>query len=313
MSARLDAARLGDRLMATNVAMDSLLDAMVTQLSQLVPTTGQPLTTQRPVRTVQRYLGAEFQTVEGQKRGIAGRTPALRVRWAATKTLRTSISRRVDRVESTVSVVVASDNQHGKDERKAVLALAESVRALIGGRSFGLAVTPLRYRDTVTLRDEDSLLALSVMFAVRHRVDLTIDPGTDVFDEARGSIVNAAVTRTSLPAAPTVTPQGTPAGTAWSYAVVGIDAAGLRTLISPSGSTATGAATLTGVNFNHIAWAAYPGIVSYEIERTAAGGTPNTTGKIGTTTALTFNDTGLDSLGATPPDPLHVDLHEVYP
>lgn len=299
--------------MATNVSVDSMLDAMVAQLGQLVPATGQPLTTQQPVRTVQRYLGAEFKTIEGQKRGIAGRTPALRVRHAGTKTLRTTIGRRVDRVESTFSVVVASDNQHSRDQRTAVLALAETVRRLIGSHTFGFPVTPARWKSTETLRDEDSLLALSVVFAIRHRVDYTITPGTDTMVDSKGSIVNAAVAHTSTPHGPTVTPQGTPGATAWAYAIVGIDAAGLRTLISPSGSTATGAATLNGTNLNHLSWTAKTGIVSYEIERVTAGGTPNTTGVIGTTSALTFNDTGLAVLGATPPDSLHVDLHDTFP
>lgn len=181
--------------MATNVAVDAIADAMVTQLSQLV-NTGGAVTTLKPVRTVQRYLGAEFQTPEGFKRGIAGRTPALRVRFAGTKTLKRTIGRRVDRVESTFSVVVASDQHHDKDKRTAVLALAETVRRLVGSRSFGLAETPARYISTETIRDEEQLLALAVVFAVRHHVDYTIDPGTDLLDEYTGTIVNTDPTDT---------------------------------------------------------------------------------------------------------------------
>jgi hypothetical protein len=177
--------------MATNVAADSILNAMVTQLSsQLVPTTGQPVTTQKPVHTCQRYLGAEFKVAEGMKRGIAGRCPALRVRWAGTKTLRTTIGRKVDRVESTFGIIVASDNQHGRDFRAMVLALAESVRSLIGSRAFGLPMTPTRYQATRTVIDEDALMALEVLFTARHRVDYSINPGTDQMLEIVGPITN---------------------------------------------------------------------------------------------------------------------------
>lgn len=289
--------------MATNVAIDGLLDSMVTQLSANITA----------ARSVQRYMGGEFQSAEGLKRGVAGRCPALRVRWAGSKTLRTTIGRRVDRVESTFNVIVASDDQRGRDSRKTTLAIAESVRNFIGSRAFGLSVTPARWQSTNTLRDADDLLALSVVFTVRHRVDYSISAGTDVMLDSKGSIVNAAVAHTSTPHGPTVTPQGAPGSTSWSYALVGIDSTGLRTLVSPIGTTTTGTGTLNGSNFNRLDWAAKAGIVTYEIERSAAGGVPNTTGVIGSTSLLTFNDTGLAVLGATPPDSLHVDLHDVFP
>lgn len=298
--------------MASNVTADSILDAMVTQLSTLV-NTGGAVTIGKPVRTCQRYLGKEFQVAEGQKRGITGRCPAVRVQWAGTKSIRTTIGRRVDRVESTFKVIVAHDGQHDRDFRKSVLPLVETVRNLVGSRAFGLPMTPTRYRSTDTIIDDDAMTALAVTFTALHRVDYSIAAGTDVMNDAHGSIINAAVAHTSLPHAPTVTPQGTPGSTSWSYAIVGIDAAGKRTLLSPLGSTATGAATLNGVNFNRVVWSAYPGIVSYEVERMAAGGAPATTGKIATTALLTLDDTGLSSLGLTLPDSLHVDTHEVFP
>jgi len=300
--------------MATNVAMDVVLDAMVAQLAaQLVPATGQPITSLKPVHNVQRYMGSEFRTAEGLKRGIAGRTPAVRVRYAGTRKLTTTIGRRVDRVESAFSFIVASDKHHDKDSRKDIIALTESVRNLISSRMWGKQINPMRFQRMDTLRDDEQLMAIALTFTTRHRVDYTIDPGTDTMLETRGSIVNAAVAHTSTPHGPTVTPMGTPGATTWTYGIVGIDAAGLRTLIGTTGSTSTGAATLNGVNFNRLTWAAKAGIVSYEIERLTAGGTPNTIGKIGTTAALTFDDTGLVSLGATPPDSLHVDLHDVFP
>jgi hypothetical protein len=299
---------------ATNVSVDSILDAMVTQLStEMVPTTGDPITTLKPIRTCARYLGKEFEMGEGQKRGIAGRCPAVRVQWAGTRTIRTTIGRRTDRVESTFKVIVASDNQHGRDLRTPLLALAETVRSLVGSRAFGLPMAPTRYRQTETKIDEDAMLALELSFTALHRVDYSIDPGSDTMIGEEGTIINAAVAQTSLPHAPTVTPQGTAGTTTWSYAIVGIDADGLRTLISPTGTTATGAATLNGTNFNTVTWDAYDGIATYEISRRAAGGTPATTGVIGSTALLTFNDTGLAVTGNTPPDSLHVDLDEVFP
>lgn len=298
--------------MATNVAADSILDAMVSQLNTLV-NTGGAVTALKPVHTCQRFMGAEFKLDQGMKRGIAGRCPAVRVQWAGTRSIRTTIGRRVDRVESTFKVYVASDNRHGRDARAPLLALVETVRSLIGARAFGLPITPTRYRSTNTVIDEDSLMAVALTFTALHRVDYCIPPGTDTMVDAAGSIVNAAVAHTSTPHAPTVTPQGAPGATAYGYGVVGIDAAGLRTLISPTGSTATGAATLNGSNFNRVTWAARAGCVSYEIERVSSGGAPATTGVIGTTALLTFDDTGLAVLSATPPDSLHVDTHEVFP
>jgi hypothetical protein len=175
--------------MATNVPVDSILDAMVTKLSTLV-NTGGAITTDKPFRTCQRYLGKEFEMGEGLKRGIAARCPAVRVQWTGTKTIRTTIGRRTDRVESTFKVIVASDNQHGRDARKGLLALAELVRGLIGSRAFGLPMTPTRYRSTDTTIDEDGLMAVAVTFTVRHRVDYTIDPGTDTMLEVIGPITN---------------------------------------------------------------------------------------------------------------------------
>src|SRR5678815_1066325 len=120
--------------MATNVSIASILDATVAQLSaQLVPSPlGSPVTSQKPVFTCQRYMGGEFRTEEGLTRGIAGRCPALRVRFAGSKSVKTTIGRRVDRVESAIQVIVASDSHRSKDDRKKLLAIAESVRRFVG-------------------------------------------------------------------------------------------------------------------------------------------------------------------------------------
>ena len=59
-------------------------------------------------------------------------------------------------------------------------------------------------------------------------------------------------------------------------------------------STATGNATLNSTNYNTIAWTAVTGAYEYEVWRTAAGGTPSTTGLITTVASnvTTYNDQG---------------------
>ena len=104
--------------------------------------------------------------------------------------------------------------------------------------------------------------------------------------------------------APSVTPQGTGGSTSWGYSVVGVDANGNKTAVSTEGTTAAGNATLDGTNFNRVEWTDVAGIVTYEIHRTTAGGTPGTTGLIGTVGSGVelFDDTGLAVSDATAPN-----------
>lgn len=110
---------------------------------------------------------------------------------------------------------------------------------------------------------------------------------------------------------------GTTGATTWSYKLTAVDGNGRESAASVVGTTATGNATLTGANFNQInlsGGAFVIGVGRYNVYRTAAGGTPSTTGKIGTiTTSSTvspaqglapadiFNDTGQAGDGSTPP------------
>ncbi|MBT9171431.1 MAG: hypothetical protein DDT18_01807 [Actinobacteria bacterium] len=103
----------------------------------------------------------------------------------------------------------------------------------------------------------------------------------------------------STPGAPTVTPQGITGTTTWGYRITARSSVG-ETLASTEGRTTTGNAILGATNFNRVAWTAVDGAVDYRIYRTTAGGTPSTTGLIGTTTSLTFDDTGLAASGAVP-------------
>lgn len=104
------------------------------------------------------------------------------------------------------------------------------------------------------------------------------------------------------PTLTSVTPTGG-VGTAWTYKIVGVDASGGTTAASAAVSTATGAATLDGSHFNTLSWTDPANAVSINIYRTVAGGTPNTTGLIGTVAAgvQTFVDNGIAGDGTTAP------------
>jgi hypothetical protein len=103
--------------------------------------------------------------------------------------------------------------------------------------------------------------------------------------------------------APVVTNVGTAGVTAYSYKVVAVfpggdrDTLSDRTAASAAGATATGNAALSAVNYNHLVITAVAGAISYEIYRTVGGATQ---GKIGSTAALTYDDTGLAASGAAP-------------
>lgn len=104
------------------------------------------------------------------------------------------------------------------------------------------------------------------------------------------------------PTLTSVTPTGG-VGTSWTYKIVGVDASGGTTAASAGVSTAAGAATLDGSHFNTLAWTDPANAVTINIYRTAAGGTPSTTGLIGSVAAgvQTFVDNGLAADGTTAP------------
>jgi hypothetical protein len=105
----------------------------------------------------------------------------------------------------------------------------------------------------------------------------------------------------STPGAITVSPQGTPGAATWTYKLVALNANG-STEAGAAGSTTTGNATLTGVNFNRLTWTAVTGAIGYWIYRTVSGGTPATIGRIATVGAVTtFDDTGFTGDTTTAP------------
>ena len=87
----------------------------------------------------------------------------------------------------------------------------------------------------------------------------------------------------SAPSAPTVAQvSGATAGTTTNtYKVTAIGANGIWSAESSATSLATSNATLSVTNANKITWTAVTGAAYYAIDRTAAGGTPSTTGLIG--------------------------------
>lgn len=118
---------------------------------------------------------------------------------------------------------------------------------------------------------------------------------------AQLKIVRVGGTGFSPPAAPTVTPSGTPGVTSYSYRVVAV--AGTKvTDASAAGSTTTGNATLTGSDFNRVAWSAPAGAVGvteYRVYRSVGGATQGLIGTVAVGTTQ-FDDTGLAAAGSVP-------------
>lgn len=94
----------------------------------------------------------------------------------------------------------------------------------------------------------------------------------------------------TAPSAPTITNVGTTGATAYSYKVVAMHRHGTSEA-SSAGSTATGNATLSSTNYNHIAWTQVANATAYVIYRTVGGATQGVIAVVGDVAAL--DDTGL--------------------
>ena len=109
------------------------------------------------------------------------------------------------------------------------------------------------------------------------------------------------------PGQPVVTPNPATGVTTWTYCV-SETWNGVTTECSPTSTTAVGPASLDGSNFNNISVGSANGNPAIEctVYRTAAGGTPSTTGIIaGPSNALCgtiLADTGLSGDSSSPPD-----------
>ncbi|HSX18344.1 MAG TPA: carbohydrate binding domain-containing protein [Candidatus Saccharimonadales bacterium] len=109
-----------------------------------------------------------------------------------------------------------------------------------------------------------------------------------------GTTINAL----STPSAPTITcvtsASGCTTSTNWSYKITAVSASGGETAASGTTSiSASDGSTLNSTTYNHLTWSVVTGAVSYKVYRITAGGTPSTTGLIGTVRGLTLDDTGL--------------------
>jgi hypothetical protein len=115
----------------------------------------------------------------------------------------------------------------------------------------------------------------------------------------RGTSLVSNPVNVPTPPAPAITPIGG-GSTRYSYQVVEVtNQAGSAP--SAAGSTITGAATLDGTNYNRVITPSMSGSSSCKVYRTASGGTPSSTGYIGTVSCgSTLNDTGLVGDGKSP-------------
>lgn len=91
-----------------------------------------------------------------------------------------------------------------------------------------------------------------------------------------GIAVSALATPTSCAVAKT----GSGTGTTWGYRVSALSSTGET--LACSQVTVSGNATLDATHYNTVTWSAVSGARGYYVYRTAAPGTPNTTGKVGT-------------------------------
>lgn len=106
----------------------------------------------------------------------------------------------------------------------------------------------------------------------------------------------------ATPGSITVTPQGTPGTSIYTYKLVAVDTTG-TTEAGAASATLTGAATLNGTNYNRLTWTAVTGASGYWIYRVTAGGSsPTTLGRIAVLGAVTtFDDQGSAGDSSTAP------------
>lgn len=127
-------------------------------------------------------------------------------------------------------------------------------------------------------------------------VNLYLALGSYGVAQTVGGSGSASLMRLSMPG-PSVTVNGTPGATSYTYAVVATDAAGFKTLAGSFTPITTGAATLTTLNFNEVAWTPVDGAVSYDVLRQDSSHAI----ALGVT-GVSFTDDGSASLvGYTPP------------
>ena len=172
---------------AVTVTKDQILDGMLTAIGSIVaPSSG--VTDAAYVRKAGRFMGRLDPYNEAFQRGITGRCPAVVFGFDGEHTLKTTIGRRVDRVEGTYLAACISDSERGRDDRKRLLAVLEDVRLLVAARRYSLQIQPVRYHGTRVLIDTEKMLAVAAVFTTRYRVDYTKHATYDVMEDASGDI-----------------------------------------------------------------------------------------------------------------------------
>jgi hypothetical protein len=173
--------------MSTNVSADSITNAIIAALGVLVAVPSVPLTTAVPLRSVARYVGEEFKDAESFRRGIAGRSPAVRVRFAGSRSIRRTISRTRDRVETVFGIICATDSHRVPGGRDALMGAIELIRNTIAARHFGLRINSMRFVRIDPFREDEQMLAYTMVFSTRHFTDYSICV-TDEFKSYSGGI-----------------------------------------------------------------------------------------------------------------------------
>jgi hypothetical protein len=114
-----------------------------------------------------------------------------------------------------------------------------------------------------------------------------------------GGLTAGTLTTVALatPAVPVITQGGTGGAVTYGYKIACLAGDGTTTAASTEGTTATGNATLSATDYNIVTFTKSPSSTTCEVFRITGGATQ---GKIGTTAASPFNDTGLVASGAAP-------------
>lgn len=116
-----------------------------------------------------------------------------------------------------------------------------------------------------------------------------------------GFIRTVAVRETiGVPVGLTVTATGVTGAATWGYQVSAVNETG-ETIACTEAQVTNGNATLSASNYNALAWTAVTGATSYNVYRVTVGGTPATTGLIGSPATNSLNDTGLAGDGSEVP------------
>ncbi len=127
--------------------------------------------------------------------------------------------------------------------------------------------------------------------------------GAVPFGAAVTGMTSLSMSQVANPSTPIGGSYGTTGSTHYSYAIVALDGNGGSSVASPVVTFTDGNAVLNSSNFELVEFTCEPGVASYNIYRTASGGTPSSTGLIGnlitslSTTGTAkfcyFHDTGL--------------------